>query len=57
MLKMSNESGKPTDAHHKLLQGDNANQIARRFARDVWRKRSLAVFTGRSCIRLGDPFS
>jgi hypothetical protein len=31
------ESGKPNGVTHKLLQGDDPNQIARRFARDVLR--------------------
>jgi hypothetical protein len=33
-------SGKPNGVSHKLLQGDDANQIARRFTKDAWRKRT-----------------
>ena len=40
VLKMCSESGKPNGVTHKLEQGDDANQIARRFTREAWRRRT-----------------
>ena len=38
VLRMCNESGEPNGV--TLEQGDDPNQIARRFTRDAWRKRA-----------------
>ena len=40
VLQMCNEHGRPTGAHHKLWSDDKPEGIARRFARDAWRKRT-----------------
>jgi hypothetical protein len=40
VLKMCSESGKPNGVTHKLEQGDDPNQIARRLTRDAWRKKT-----------------
>jgi hypothetical protein len=39
-VTMCNEHGKPTGKNHKLMPADDANQIARRFTKDLWRSRT-----------------
>jgi hypothetical protein len=40
VLRMCNESGKPTGSHHKLWPDDDPHRIAKKFTRDAWRQRT-----------------